>query len=222
MPESQRNWNVEDPMFDSQTLPVLLGFVILIAILVPNVLLLVTYRKYRRLSKLLPEARVIDSTKPEALTEKTTALAAVLVEEWSRLPDKEAESVRHALWMAMLLEAAADGSIDHREMRFIADLFGRISGQEMEFTPVIHAAELVERDRKSAFLELAEASGASKTAKEQILAGAFLVSVSDHALSEREVDCLGEIAGALSLGRRDQRAMLERITQRFGVKSDVV
>lgn len=208
-------------MFDSQTIPVLLGLVILIVILVPNILLLITYRKYKRLSKLLPEASRIGETQPEALSEKSKSLAAVLIDEWSNLPDKEAESVRDALWMAMLLEAAADGSIDHREMRFIADLFGRVSGRKMEFTPVIQAAELVERDRKSALAELSRARTASKAAKEQILAGAFLVSVSDHALSEREVDCLGEIARALSLGRRDQKAILERITERFGVDAAV-
>lgn len=203
-------------MFNSGTFPVLVGLVILIAILVPNILLLITYRKYRRIAKALPEAGAIGETLPEALDEKSHALMAIILEEWGKLPASEREAAREALWTAMLLEAASDGSIDNREMRVIAGLLGHISGQEMEFRPVIQAAELVERDRKTALAKLSSAAGLGSAAKEQILAGAFLVSVSDHALSEREVDCLGEIADALAIRRRDRKAMLEGITERFG------
>jgi len=117
----------------------------------------------------------------------------------------------------MLLEAAADGNIDHREMQFVADLFGKLAGAEMDFRPVIKSAELVHGNKKAALTEIAKAGKLSTTAKEHILAGAFLVSISDHALSERETDCLGDIAEALAMGRRDRKATLQGITKRFGV-----
>ena len=117
----------------------------------------------------------------------------------------------------MLLEAAADGSIDHREMRFVADLFGRMAGKDVDFRPVIQAAELVQNDKKSALAEIAKAAKVSAPSKEHILAGAFLVSASDHALTESETDCLGHIADALAISQRDRKAILEGITKRLDV-----
>lgn len=204
-------------MFDSGTIPVIIGFVIFVAILVPNILLLITYRKYKRISKLLPDAGAIGRTQPETIDARRGAHASLLLDDWEKLPEAEIEVTRHALWTAMLLEAASDGDIDHREMQFVADLFGRLAGSEMDFRPVIQAAELVHSDKRSALSEIAKARKVSDASKEQILAGAFLVSVSDHALSERETDCLGDIADALAIGRRDRKAMFAAITERFGV-----
>ena len=117
----------------------------------------------------------------------------------------------------MLLEAASDSSIDHREMKFVADLFGRMAGSEMEFTPVIKAAELVQSDKKSALKDIAKAREFSAECKEHILAGAVLVSVSDHALTATETACLGDIADALAIGKRDRKAILEGITRRLEI-----
>jgi uncharacterized tellurite resistance protein B-like protein len=94
-------------------------------------------------------------------------------------------------------------------------LFGQIVGNELDFRPVIKAAELVQSDKKSALSEISKAETVSDTAKQQILAGAFLVSVSDHALTPHETDCLVRIADALAISRRDRKAMLEEITARF-------
>ena len=202
-------------MFNSQSFPEIVGFIVLIAIFVPTVLLWVTYRKYKRVAKALPDARELKLTQSDKIDEKRAGLAARLLDDWAGISDKELEVTRRALWTAMLLEAASDGSIDHREMKFVADLFGQMSGTEMDFRPVIKAAELVQSDKKSALSEISKADAVSDTAKQQILAAAFLVSVSDHALVPQETDCLMRIADALAIGRRDRKAMLEEITARF-------
>ena len=88
---------------------------------------------------------------------------------------------------------------------------------EIDFRPVIKAAELVQNDKKTALNDISKASRVSKTSKEHILAGAFLVSVSDHALTESETACMGDIANALSINQRDREAMFEDITKRFGI-----
>ena len=204
-------------MFNSDIFPVLIGFIILIAILIPNILLLILYKKYLRLAKTLPNPSSIEQTQPEMIDEKRRLLASNLLDGWSKVPTDEVEVTRHALWTAMLLEAASDGSIDHREMRFVADLFGQMGGKEIDFRPVIKAAELVQSDKKTALSEISKASKVSNASKEHILAGAFLVSVSDHALIESEIDCLGNIAGALAINQRERKAIFEGITKRFGI-----
>lgn len=202
-------------MFSSHTLPLIAGLVVLAAIMVPTVLLWFTYQKYKRVARALPDSQALGSTPAGELDEKSARLTARLLEDWAGVPADELEVTRHALWTAMLLEAASDGSIDHREMKFVAGLFGRMGGEKMDFRPVISAAELVERDRRSAFGEVARAARVSADSKRQVLAGAFLVSVSDHALQPQETDCLRRIADALGLSARDRKAMLEEITRRF-------
>lgn len=204
-------------MFESDTFPVIIGTIIVLAILIPNILLVITFRKYRQAAKALPNPYDITQTKPEAIDEKRSALAEQLLDDWSTVPEQEKETTRNAIWTAMLLEAASDGNIDHREMTFVADLFGRMAGDEMDFRPVISAAEQVHNDRKAALAEIAKAKEVTNPSKEQILASAFLVSVSDHSLSEAETDCLGDIAAALAINRRDRKAMMQGIAQRFGV-----
>ncbi len=204
-------------MFNLDNLPFMIGFIIIVAILLPSILLLIWYKKLLRLAKTLPDPSSIEQTQPEMIDEKRGLLASNLLDEWSKVPADELEVTRHALWMAMLLEAASDGSIDHREMRFVADLFGQMGGDKMDFRPVIKAAELVESDKKSALREISKAGKVSKASKEHILAGAFLVSVSDHALTERETACLGNIADALKINQRERKAFFEGITKRFGI-----
>ena len=204
-------------MFNLDIFPVLIGFIILVAILVPSIFLLILYKKYIRLKKTLPDPSSIEQTEPGMIDEKRRLLASNLLDGWSKVPADEVEVTRHALWTAMLLEAASDGSIDHREMRFVADLFGQMGGDKIDFRPVIKAAELVESDKKSALREISRASKVSNASKEHILAGAFLVSVSDHALTESETACLGNIADALALHQRERKAIFEGITKRFGI-----
>jgi uncharacterized tellurite resistance protein B-like protein len=204
-------------MFNSDNFPVLIGFIILVAILTPSILLLIVYKKYLRLAKSLPNPNSIEQTRPEMIDEKRGLLASNLLDGWSKIPADEIEVARHALWTAMLLEAASDGSIDHREMRFVADLFGQLGGDKIDFRPVIKAAELVENDKKTALKEISRASRVSIASKKHILAGAFLVSVSDHALTESETHCLGTIADALKINKRDRKAIFEDMTKQFGI-----
>lgn len=204
-------------MYNLDILPVLIGFIILVAILVPSILLLILYKKYLRIEKALPKQSYIEQAKPEILDEKRALLASNLLDGWSEIPAHELEVTRHALWTAMLLEAASDGSIDHREMRFVADLFGKMAGNQIDFRPVIKAAELVQSDKKSSLTEISKASKVSNASKEHILAGAFLVSISDHALTESETACLGDIADALAINQRERKVMFEGITKRFGI-----
>ena len=204
-------------MYNLDTLPILIGLIILIAIFVPSILLLILYKKYLRIAKALPDQASIEQAQPETLDKKRALLASNLLDGWSEIPADELEVTRHALWTAMLLEAASDGSIDYREMRFVADLFGQMAGNEIDFRPVIKAAELVQNDKKIALSDISKASRVSIASKEHILAGAFLVSVSDHALTESETACLGDIANALSINQRDRKAIFEDITKRFGI-----
>ena len=204
-------------MPDINTLLYFIAPILLLAILVPCIFLFIVYRRYVRLAKALPDPSSIQQTQPERLDEKRDSVATILLSDWAKVPEHETAVTRHALWTAMLLEAAADGSIDHREMRFVADLFGQMGGKEVDFRPVIQAAELVQNDKKTALAEIAKAAKVSDPSKEHILAGAFLVSVSDHALTESETDCLGHIADALAISQRDRKAILEGITKRLDV-----
>jgi hypothetical protein len=202
-------------MFSSINFPVVIGSIIFVAIMVPNVLLWITYRKYKKVAKALPNPQELKLMQSYKLDEKRAGLTARLLDDWANVPSQELAIARHALWTAMLLEAASDSSIDHREMKFVADLFGQMAGSEMDFRPVINATELVQSDQKTAFSEISKAGTVSDATKKQIMAGAFLVSVSDHALLPQETDCLMRIADALAINRRDRKAMLEEITARF-------
>jgi len=204
-------------MFDSEMFPLIAACLIVAAILIPCIALFIVYGRYKRLAKTLPDPLSIQQTGEEALVQRQQALMGNLLEGWAKLPAEEVEVSRHAMWTAMLLEAASDGSIDHREMKFVADLFGQMSGKEMDFRPVIHAAELVERDKKAALGEIAKARRVSNASKEHILAGAFLVTVCDHALTEAETACLGDISGALGLSQRERKSVFKGITERFGL-----
>ncbi|MGI9387598.1 MAG: TerB family tellurite resistance protein [Methyloligellaceae bacterium] len=204
-------------MFDSEMFPLIAACLIVAAILIPCIALFIVYGRYKKLAKTLPDPLSIQQTGEEALVQRQQALMGNLLEGWAKLPAEEVEVSRHAMWTAMLLEAASDGSIDHREMKFVADLFGQMAGKEMDFRPVIHAAELVERDKKAALGEIAKARGVSNESKEHILAGAFLVTVCDHALTEAETACLGDISGALGLSQGERKSVFKGITERFGI-----
>lgn len=198
-------------------LPSVIAAIILVVLLAGSIHVLRIYRRDRRAAKVLPEPDSIEQA-PAAVFERGRGLiAADIVESWAGLPLHEQELTRHALWTAMLLEATSDGSIDQREMRFVADLFSRMSGKPMALRPVITAAEEVQRDKKAALAEIAKASGIDIALKEHVLAGAFLVSVSDRTLAESETSCLGDIADALGVSRRARAAIFKNITKRLGV-----
>ena len=76
------------------------------------------YWRHRRNAGALPELSSIENIRSSMLDKQRALLASDLLNDASKLPAHEIEVTRHALWMAMLLEAASDGSIDHREMRF--------------------------------------------------------------------------------------------------------
>jgi tellurite resistance protein len=204
-------------MADLGPIPLFFGLLLFALMLACNIYLLVWNRKYKRVAQALPSPGTIERSKPEIVNERREALKSRLLREWLKLPQNELAAARQALWTATLLQAASDGDIDHREMSFVADLFGELSGEKMDFRPVIKAAELVHANKKSALSDISNAKKISNSAKEQILAGAFLVSISDHSLSEVETNCLRQIADALAINRRDRKLMLERITARLGV-----
>ena len=204
-------------MFVVEVWPVVIGFIVIVAILIPCVSVLRVYSRYRKVAKALPTPRSVDQAKSVTLDEKRDRLASGLLDDWQKLPQHEIELTRHALWMAMLLEAVSDGSIDRREMNFVADLFGKLAGNIVGARPVMEAAEQILGDQRSALSEISKASGISDLSKEYILAGAFLVSVSDHTLAESETDCLGDIADALAVSQRQRKAIFQSITKRFGI-----
>lgn len=201
----------------SNLLPIIVAFIIVAAILIICVYVLRRYARYLRIAETLPDPVAIQSTEAQVIDEKRDRLAAQLVDDWPNLPPGERDVTRNALWKAMILVTASDGSIDLRETRFVADLFGRIIRAETETELTVEAAERVQRQPKAALADISRASGVSKTSKEFILAGAFLVSVSDHALAEVEADCLGDIAGALAINERERKAIFNGMTERFGL-----
>jgi len=92
-----------------------------------------------------------------------------------------------------------------------------MTGNKLDYGPVIESAELVQSDQKSALVEISKASRVSNASKEHILAGAFLVSVSDQTLEYSEAECLGDIADALAINQHERKAICEGITKRLGI-----
>ncbi|MGI9515320.1 MAG: TerB family tellurite resistance protein [Anderseniella sp.] len=173
------------------------------------------YLRHRRNASVLPDPASLQPVEPGMLDKQRAALASNLLNDASKLAAHEIEVTHHALWMAMLLEAAPDGSIDPRKIRAVADLFGQMTGNKLDYGPVIESAELVQSDRKSALAEISKASGVSSASKEHILAGALLVSVSDRTLEESEAELLGDIADALAINQHERQAIYDGITRRL-------
>jgi uncharacterized membrane protein YebE (DUF533 family) len=204
-------------MYELETLLLLIVLISVIAMTVLAIVGLWRYLRHRRNAHALPDPTSFEQVEPGMLDKQRALLASELLNDASKLPAHEIEVTRHALWMAMLLEAASDGSIDPREMRIIADLFGQMTGNKLDYGQVIESAELVQSDQKSALAEISKASRISNASKEHILAGAFLVSVSDQTLEYCEVECLGDIADALAINQHERKVICEGITKRFGI-----
>lgn len=173
------------------------------------------YLRHRRNASALPDPASFQPVEPGVLNKQRALLASDLLSDASKLAAHEIELTHHALWMAMLLEAAPTGSIDPRKIRVVADLFGQMTGNKLDYGSIIESVELVQGDRKSALVEISKANRVSKASKEHILAGALLVSVSDRTLEDNELEFLGDIADALAINQHDRQAIYEDITKRL-------
>ena len=173
------------------------------------------YLRHRRNASALPDPASFQPVEPGVLNKQRALLTSDLLSDASKLAAHEIELTHHALWMAMLLEAAPTGSIDPRKIRVVADLFGQMTGNKLDYGSIIESVELVQGDRKSALVEISKANRVSKASKEHILAGALLVSVSDRTLEDNELEFLGDIADALAINQHDRQAIYEDITKRL-------
>ena len=152
---------------------------------------------------LLPEAREVQ-VRPARLTALRRVLGAELASADGRMPPHEKEIVRHALWMAMLLEAGADNVIDEAEIAFVSKLYGEIVTREPAREQIAEAGDSVLADRDSALREVAKAARVTADSKRIILMGAFLVSVANDALEPSEAVWLNAIADALNVPQADR------------------
>lgn len=193
----------------------LIAAILVIAMMALGLAGLQNYLRHRRNASALPDPASFQPVEPGVLNKQRALLASDLLGDASKLAAHEIELTRHALWMAMLLEAAPTGSIDPRKIRVVADLFGQMTGNKLDYGSIIESVELVQGDRKSALVEISKANRVSKASKEHILAGALLVSVSDRTLEDNELEVLGDIADALAINQHDRQAIYEDITKRL-------
>lgn len=177
-----------------------------------------TLRMRRNLTT-LPAETDIGAVGQRALANERALLTNELLEATKTLPQHEVALVHSALWMAMLLETSADGSIDHREIGFVADVFGQITGRRMDIQFVLDAAEDVQRKPQTALQEIAKGQEASLESRQYVLTGAFLVSLMDRSLDSGESDCLGDIADTLRIGPDERKALYSQIMQRLDTAS---
>ena len=203
-------------MYELRTLLVVIALIFVIAIGVRGVASLLGFWRHRRNVSALPDPEAVEAIQRGPLEEQRAILARELQNDASKLPAHEMEVTHHALWMAMLLEAASDGSIDRREIETVTGLFGQMTGTKLDYRPVVEAAEHLQTDPKSALADIGKAKGFSNASKKHILAGAFLVSVADRKLADSEANCLGDIADALAINPRDRKAIYQGITKRLG------
>lgn len=165
------------------------------------------YLKNKSILKRLPDAKRVGALEQDRLLELRRTLGQRLERDAARLPKHEVELTRHALWLAMLLEAGADDDIDAKETDFVAKLYGEIVSNEPNRRFIRDAGARVLSDRNSALSEIAKASGVSMQSKVHILQGAFLVSIANNVLEPSEANWLREISDALGI-IADDRALL--------------
>lgn len=165
-------------------------------------------RKQQRFDHL--ELTGVSPAKIAALGKK---LASRLAEDSGRVTKHELEITRHALWMAMLLEAGADDDIDDREVEFVSTLYGRLIATEPRHGHIADAGDEILGNRQGAFAEIAKAKDVSLRSKQHILWGAFLVSISNYAMEPSEAKCLNEIADALSLASKDRETTFKFMSE---------
>jgi Tellurite resistance protein TerB len=191
--------------------PVELARIILSAAAIGALLLVaLVFRRYwknKNIQKRLPDAKRVGAVEKDRLLELRRTLGARLERDAARLPRHEVELTRHALWLAMLLEAGADDDIDDAEIDFVVKLYGEIVTNEPNQKFILDAGTRVLGDRNSALSEIAKAAGVGMQSKMHILQGAFLVSIANNVLEPAEANCLREIADALGLSA-DERALM--------------
>lgn len=159
------------------------------------------------------ESLELSGVSPKKIAELGKKLAARLARDASRVPKHELEITRHALWMAMLLEAGADDDIDDREVKFVSTLYGRLIANEPGHSHITDAGDRIQEDRKGALAEIAKAKNVSLQSKQQILWGAFLVSISNYAMEPSEAKWLVEIADALAMNTQDRDATFKAMSE---------
>lgn len=172
-------------------------------------------RRGENLDMLAPELATQGAIQAEAFIRQRALLGHDLIRDARALPDHDREIVNHALWHAMLLEAASDGSIDAREVQFVADFFGKLSGRSLRGDIALEAAERIAAHPQQALTEIAKARQAGQAAREHILEGAFLVSLADGELIESEADRLSDIADALGFSLEERQVIYREMTNRL-------
>lgn len=150
---------------------------------------------------------------PSRIADLGRKLASRLAEDAGRVTKHEFEITRHALWMAMLLEAGADDDIDDREVEFVSTLYGRLIAKKPGEVHIADAGDEILGNRQGALTEIAKAKDVSLASKQHIVWGAFLVSISNYAMEPSEAKCLNEIADALSLGSQDREATFQMMSK---------
>ncbi len=173
------------------------------------------FRHAKNLDALPPELGDAGAVHGDAFLKQRGLLGAELIRDAKKLPDHEREIVHHALWHAMLLEAASDGTIDAREVRFVSDFFGRLSGRRLAMDTATESAEQIAAAPQTALAEIAKARDTSLTSREHILEGAFLVSLADGELIASEANRLGDIADALGLDLTERHVIYQELTNRL-------
>lgn len=146
---------------------------------------------------------------------KRSTLGSDLIRAATALPEEERDIVHHALWHAMLLEAASDGSVDPREIRFVAEFFASLSGRKLGADGALEAAGHIAANPRRTLREIAKARGASAGSRRCIVESAMLVSLADGDLIESEANRLGDIADALGFGIDERRAIYAGMTERL-------
>lgn len=197
-------------------------FVWVVALIVGGVLAYVFAKRLRRwvrhgenLDALAPELATEGAIHTDAFLRQRALLGGDLIRDAETLPDHEREIVNHALWHAMLLEAASDGSIDVREVRFVVDFFGKLSGHSISMEDAVEAARRIAGQPQSALKEIAKARHTSQASREHVLEGAFLVSLADGELIQSEADRLGDIADALAFNLTERQVIYQELTNRL-------
>ncbi len=155
----------------------------------------------------------LSGVSPKKIAELGKKLAARLAKDANRVPKHELEITRHALWMAMLLEAGADDDIDGREVKFVSTLYGRLIANEPGHTHITDAGDKIQQDRKGALAEIAKAKNVSLQSKQNILWGAFLVSISNYAMEPSEAKWLVGIADALAMNAQDRDITFKALSE---------
>ena len=191
-------------------------------LLAAGVALYVVARAMRRwirhgenLDILAPELATRGAIDAQAFSKQRAMLGKELIASAKELPEHEREIVHHALWHAMLLEAASDGSIDAREVRFVVDFFGELSGRAVASEAAIEAAERLAARPQAAIAEIAKAQGASYPSRQHILEAAFLVSLADGELIESEANRLGDISDVLGFSLAERQGIYTELTNRL-------